>query len=94
MWTGRGRPVLSWRTAARTAHATSLTSSTRRRHFVTPAMASIWSLVTSVLDVVTTASEGVAIDGRVVRGTGEPAIDVPVTLTFYDEYSGFVCERD
>ena len=50
-------------------------------------------LSASSLRVATTASEGVAIRGRVLRGNGEPAAGIPVTLTMYDELSTpFVCE--
>ena len=49
-------------------------------------------LLDGAVEVQTTAALGVAIRGRVVRGTGEPAVDVPVTLTIYDESEGFTCE--
>ncbi|RIL00281.1 MAG: hypothetical protein DCC71_18835, partial [Proteobacteria bacterium] len=49
-------------------------------------------LAGGALPVATTAEQGVAIRGIVVRGSGEPAVDVPVTLTMYDEVSGFECE--
>ena len=42
--TGRGRPLLSWIIASRTAAGTSDTWSTRRRHLVTGRMHSCWSL--------------------------------------------------
>src|SRR5262252_3111335 len=49
-------------------------------------------LAASALPVATTAAIGVSVNGRVIRGTGEPAVDVPVTLTIYDEISGFTCD--
>ncbi len=49
-------------------------------------------LVAGAIAIDTTAALGVAVSGIVVRGTGEPATDVPVTLTIYDEILGFTCE--
>ena len=49
-------------------------------------------LLTSSVPIAATAATGVSISGLVIRGNGEPAIDVPVTLTMYDEVLGFTCE--
>src|SRR5262249_43096915 len=49
-------------------------------------------LVAPSLPIAATAAIGVSVNGRVIRGTGEPAVDVPVTLTIYDEISGFTCD--
>lgn len=35
---------------------------------------------------------GVVVRGRVVRADGNPAVNVPVTLTMYDQTVGFLCE--
>jgi hypothetical protein len=49
-------------------------------------------LVVSTLPIHTTAADGVAIQGRVVKGNGEPAAGIPVTLTMYDSIStGISC---
>jgi hypothetical protein len=51
------------------------------------------ALTASALPIQATADDGVAIDGRVVRASGEPATDLPVTLTMYDLVdNGFSCE--
>ncbi len=38
------------------------------------------------------AFAGVAVRGRVARADGSPAAGIPVTLTMYDQFSGFDCE--